>query len=379
MTLTSGSCDARFEVVRGAFERNFAELGEVGAALSVRVGGREVVDLWGGSADPKKSRVWERDTLVQIFSSTKGATSTLMHHLAQRGRLSIDKPIANVWPEFAAAGKGDITPRMVLTHQAGLSAIDEQLPVEAAYDAARMSEALAAQRPHWEPGSAHGYSPFTFGWILGECVRRTAGVSLGRVFAEELAGPLELAFFIGLPESYEPRVAKIVPAPPPKEITPMLAAMMDPTSLTARSFLNPMTFFAPGQTNSRAMRAAEIPAANGVADARSVARLYGELLNPAGRLGAERLAEIEAVASDGDDRVLLHHTRFSAGFMKPMHGFRMGGGARAFGHCGAGGSFGMADPDADLAIGYVMNQMGTGTLLNDRGQGLIDAVYDALG
>lgn len=382
MTRPTGRCDDAFSRVRDAFEENFASRGEVGAAVSVRVDGVEVVDLFGGLADSKTGRAWTPDTVVMMFSATKGATSALLHLLASRGALSLDEPIAKVWPAFGQAGKEGVTTRMVLSHRAGLPAIDEPLPVEAAYDQPRMADALARQAPHWLPGTAHGYHPFTFGWLLAEVVRRACGATLGTSFAREIAGPLELSCWIGLPEEEEPRVARLLPPKLPITETPMVRAMFDRATLTARSFLNPMTFYARGEVNSRAMRAAEIPSVNGVSDARSLARLYEGMLSGA-LFSRETLEQATAPVSEGVDRVLLHDTRFSAGFMRSMRGdgvasFVLGPTDAGFGHVGAGGSFGLADPAARVAIGYVMNQMGEGTLLNERGQALIDAVYASL-
>lgn len=386
--MIEGKVDDAFAPVRRALEQSFAERGEVGAAVAVFLDGKPVVDIWGGLANPRAGTAWTRETAVLAFSSTKGATSLAAHILAARGNLDLDLPVARVWPELAGAGKEAITLRHALSHRAGLPAIDEPLPVEAAYDWARMTAALEGQAPHWEPGTAHGYHPFTFGWIVGEVVRRVSGRSIGTFIRDEIAGPLALELWVGLPEEHEPRVARILPPPPPDRMTPFLGAILTPTTLTARSFLNPMTFFAPGCVNSRAMRAAEIPAANGVATARGLAALYAGIIE-GGRGGRpeivprETVREMGAVVSEGDDLVLLQPTRFSAGYMKTMETTEgtawFGPSPEAFGHSGAGGSFGMADPVARVAIGYVMNQMGSGALLNERGQAIVDAVYESLG
>jgi CubicO group peptidase (beta-lactamase class C family) len=386
--MIEGKIDAAFAPVRRELERSFAERGEVGAAVAVFVDGKLVVDAWGGLANRRDGVPWSRDTAALVFSSTKAATSLAAHVLAARGRLDLDAPIARVWPELGAAGKEAITLRQALAHRAGLPAIDEALPIEAAYDWERMTAAIARQVPHWEPGTAHGYHPFTFGWIVGEVVRRVAGRSLGAFVREEIAGPPGLELWIGLPEEHEPRVARLLPPPPPARMTAFLGALLTPDTLTARSFLNPMTFFAPGEANSRAMRAAEIPAANGVATARALAALYAAIVE-GGRHGRPEVVprevalEMGEVVSEGDDLVLLQPTRFSAGFMKTMERAEgaawFGPSASALGHSGAGGSFGMADPDARVAIGYVMNQMGSGALLNERGQAIVEAVFESLG
>ena len=380
-----GHCDPRFARVRDAFARNFAERGEIGASFCAIVGGRPVVDLWGGFADPAAGRPWAADTLVMVHSSTKGAAALCAHVLASRGALDVDFPVARYWPEFAAAGKERIPVRMLLSHRAGLAAIDRSLRPRDGLDWNTMVGALAEQAPNWEPGTAHGYHAVTFGWLVGEVVRRISGRSLGRFFRDEIAGPLGLDFWIGLPAELDSRVARITPPPAADPSDPFGAALLDKDSLTRRAFMNPSTlFFAGGAEFARQLRAAEIPAANGMANARGLAGMYAPLAEGGGRLvDAETLARMSAVESDGPDRILIHATRFAQGFMKsidggPLHRAWLGPNQAAFGHVGAGGSLGMADPIAGVAIGYAMNRMGPGLLLNERGQSLVDAVYDCL-
>ena len=384
-----GNCDSRFRAVRDAFCENFASRGELGAAVTVTVDGKTVVDLWGGVADRVSGRAWTGDTMVVVFSCTKAATALCAHMLVARGCLDLDAPVAHYWPEFAAAGKGAIPVRMLLNHQSGLAAVDEPLPGAAIYDWDTMALALAAQAPHWEPGAAHGYHAATFGWLVGDVVRRISGRSLGTFFREEVAGPLGLDFWIGLPAALEARVAPIRMAPLTGETTPIMRAMADRSTLTSKAFMNPPGLLTSRQVNARALHAAEVPAANGIASARGLAGMYTPLAC-GGRIGAVELVDrdtlqaMTTVESEGDDRVLLIPTRFASGFMKSIDNSRQGDSAvlgpnpAAFGHAGAGGSIGMADPTARVAIGYVMNQMGAGVLLNARGQGLIDAVYASL-
>ena len=384
-----GHCDSRFTLVREAFRENFASRGELGAAVTVTVDGKAVVDLWGGVADRVSGRPWSRDTMVIVFSCTKAATALCAHMLVARGDLDLDAPVARYWPEFAAAGKHAIPVRMLLNHQSGLAAIDEPLPGAAIYNWDTMTAALAAQAPHWEPGSAHGYHAATFGWLVGEVVRRISGRSLGTFFREEVAGPLGLDFWIGLPEALEMRVAPVRMAPLTGETTPITRAMANRGTLTSKAFMNPPGLLTARQVNARALHAAEVPAANGIATARGLAGMYTALAC-GGRIGAVELVDrdtlqaMATVESEGDDRVLLIPTRFASGFMKSIDNGRQGDSAvlgpnpAAFGHAGAGGSIGMADPTARVAIGYVMNQLGAGVLLNARGQGLIDAVYASL-
>jgi CubicO group peptidase (beta-lactamase class C family) len=380
-----GRTDPRFARVRDAFARNFAARGELGASLCVIVQGRTAVDLWGGFADAARERPWREDTIVMVHSSTKGAAALCAHVLAARGELDIDAPVARYWPEFAAAGKERIPVRMLLNHRAGLAAIDRSLRPREGLDWATMVGALAEQRPNWEPGSAHGYHAVTFGWLIGEVVRRISGKSLGSFFQAEIAGPLGIDFWIGLPDAEEPRVARIVPPPPTDPNDAFGAALLDKDSLTRRAFMNPSTlFFAGGAEFARALRAAEIPAANGMTNGRGLAGLYAPLAARDGRLvDTATLARMGAIESAGPDRILIHPTRFASGFMKsvdagPHHCARLGPNDAAFGHVGAGGSLGMADPEAGIAFGYAMNQMGPGLLLNERGQSLVDAVYDCL-
>jgi len=212
-----GTTDPRFAGVREVFRQNFADHGELGAAVTVRVDGHTVVDLWGGYTDKRTRAPWTPDTLTMIFSSTKGATALCAHVLAGRGALDLDAPVCRYWPELAAAGKDRITVRMLLNHQAGLPAIERALPPDAIYDPGALTAALAEQAPSWEPGTEHGYHAMTFGWLVGEVVRRVSGRTVGRFFHEEIAGPLGLDFWIGLPEDQEARVAAVRMPPPQRK------------------------------------------------------------------------------------------------------------------------------------------------------------------
>ncbi len=384
----SGTVDSRFEPVRAAFRENFASRGELGAGLAVSVDGRTVVDLWGGLADKASRRPWTAETMAIIFSCTKAATALCAHMLVARGRLDLDAPVARYWPEFARAGKERIPVRMLLNHQAALPAIDEPLPAAAILDWARMTAALAAQAPHWEPGTAHGYHAMTFGWLVGEVVRRVSALSVGTFFREQVAGPLGLDFWIGLPAALEPRVATERMPPLQTETTPLMRAILDRSSTVSKAFTNPPGLLTARQVNARVLHAAEIPAANGVATARGLAGMYAPLacggrLRGVELLDREVLTAASTLESEGEDRILLLPTRFASGFMKtidnrPGDSLILGPNPEAFGHGGAGGSIGMADPVARVALGYVMNQMGEGVLLNPRGQALIDAVYECL-
>ncbi len=382
----SGFCDARFARVRDTFRENFASRGELGAAVHVMVGGKSVVHLWGGVADPRTGAAWREDTLVLIFSSTKGATAACAHLLHTRGLLDFDAPVARYWPEFAQAGKDSIPVSYLLTHRAGLAAVDQPLPPEALFDWERMTAALAQQPPLWPPGEGHGYHAITFGFLVGEVIRRLVGRTVGQFFREEIAGPRNLDFWIGLPAEHEHRVARIRMPPLRNRPTPFFRALLQRGSLTWKAFMNPPSITSGSAANTRAMHAAELPASNGMTNARGLAGLYAALLgNGTDSLLSQTTRPLaEDVAVDGLDRVLLTRTRFSYGFMKTVaddpHDFvRFGPNEAAFGHVGAGGSFGMADPIAGVAMGYVMNQLGPGIFLNERGQSLIDSVYECLG
>jgi CubicO group peptidase (beta-lactamase class C family) len=382
-----GSCDAAFAGVQRVFEEGFRSRNEVGAAVAVVVDGRCVVELWGGFADQARTQAWQRDTLVNVYSTTKGMTALCAHRLIDAGKLDLDAPVARYWPEFAAAGKGEIPVRWLLSHRAGLAAVRDPLPGEALYDWDAMCGALAAQTPWWKPGELHGYHAVTFGWLVGELVRRIDGRSLGRYFREEIAAPLGADFHIGLPDAQHGRVAEMgaIPLPEPGAEGMSLAALVagDPESLAARAFLNPPSM-ALGPNHAE-WRRAEIPGANGHATARGIARIYGVLARGGeqdgvqllSRAGIERCREEQ---SRGLDHVLQISTRVGLGFMlsqdAPLAAF--GPNAGTFGHPGAGGSVGFADPTTRVGFGYVMNRMGPHILLDPRADALIDAVYEAI-
>jgi CubicO group peptidase (beta-lactamase class C family) len=382
-----GSCDTRFDPVRQAFARNFEELGDVGAAVAVHVGGRPVVDLWAGLADVKTKRPWEDDTLALVFSTTKGWTAVCALLLWERGELDIDAPVADVWPEFAAAGKQGVTTRQLLSHQAGLPAFDDPISVEDCHDFDRVTSQLASQAPRWEPGTAHGYHAITYGWLVGEVVRRVSGRSVGRFFAEEVAGPLGLDTFIGLPPEHHSRVATLLPMAldrlPPgfqldEQTQALVATILDSTSLTFQVFTNPPVLAGVDDFNSPEMHQAEWPAANGVTSARSLSKLYGELACDR-LLSAATLDAAETPQVDGPDRVLVLRTRFGLGFALPSDIVRYAPTGTGFGHDGAGGSVGFADRRARVGFGYVMNQMSASLGTDDRVRNLTNAVYTAHG
>ncbi|MCW5747745.1 MAG: beta-lactamase family protein [Alphaproteobacteria bacterium] len=390
-----------FEAVADQFLENFRSRGELGASLCLTVGGKARLDLWGGIADAKTGQVWNRDTVSIVYSCTKGATALCAHVLASRGQLDIDAPVAEIWPAFAQNGKARVTGRMMLDHSSAVPALREPVKPDGPYDWPYMTERLAAEEPFWEPGTRNGYHGMTFGWTVGELVRRVSGKSLGTFFQDEIAGPLGLDFWIGLPEAIEPRVAPLVPYvfTASEAKTPFMTALArEPKSIASLFYFNNGRWRV-GGNHTREDRAAEIGAANGVTNARGLAGMYAPLAN-GGRLGGVTLVDSTTLArmaevsmATHDDAALRIPTRFALGFMKSMDNrkrsiaARLWGedcdsvilGAPAFGHVGAGGSLGFADPACGLSFGYTMNRMGPGLLLNDRGQALVDATYRALG
>jgi len=382
-----GVCDPRFRGVKEAFGQNFADHGEVGAAVAVMVGGRTVVDLWAGHADAALSRPWRQNTIVNVFSTTKGMTAICAHRLADEGLLDIDAPVAKYWPEFAQAGKSEIPVRYLLSHRAGLPGVRKMLPTGAAYDWETMTSALAAEEPWWKPGTKHGYHALTYGYLVGEVVRRISGESVGTYFRNEIAEPLGLDCHIGLAPEYDARTAEMLPMPPPEGgDNPIAKALSDPESMTFKAFASPPDLMLPGTVNTRAWRAAEIPAANGHTDARSLARLYGALaqggeLDGYGVLSLEQIDRARVEQSYGEDAVLFGlPSRFGLGFMLDLPEHRIVPRGEIFGHPGAGGSIGFADPEAGVGFGYVMNKMivPPDYFVDPRWRGLIDATYAAL-
>lgn len=288
MTTIYGEVASGFEPVRAAFMENFTRHGDLGAAVCVYRNGWPVVDLWGGVADAETGGPWTRDTLQLVYSATKGATATMAHMLVQRGALDLDAPVAKYWPEFAANGKADIPVRWLLSHQAGLVALDQPVPLKEALAWHPMAAALAAQRPLWTPGTAHGYHGRTWGWLVGEVIRRVSGRSPGRFFADEIAAPLGLDFFIGLPASERNRVSRMVYQRPnvdlttlptesvPEELREQVAAWRDPNSFSNRAYA--VTDPPEIDFDSPEVQAAELPASNGIGTARALARMYAALI-----------------------------------------------------------------------------------------------------
>jgi CubicO group peptidase (beta-lactamase class C family) len=379
-----GHCDARFAAVRRAFEENFRERGELGAAVAVTVGGRTVVDLWGGWADTARTRPWEQDTLVNVWSTTKGPVALCAHILADRGLVDLDAPVAVYWPEFAAAGKEKVLVRHLLSHRAGLAGLREPHSVEQLCDWELTTQRLAATQPWWEPGTRSGYHALTYGHLVGEVVRRVSGLMPGAFLEREVTGPLGIDFRLGLPEKDYGRVAEL--HQPPVEASSEQAAVfarLGPAAIAALT--NPPVSAAAAGTPG--WRAAEIPAANGHGTARAVAELYGVFAGR-GSFGGRRVLSPEAAErvreGQGGCRDLVVGAGFEgeteAGLGLWLSGANgsYGPNPRAFGHDGFGGSCGLADPEAEVSLGYVMNRMGPHIADDPRKTALVDALYSAL-
>jgi CubicO group peptidase (beta-lactamase class C family) len=369
-----GSHNPRFAGVLDAFAENFRLHDELGAALTVLVDGVPVVDIWGGWADADRTRPWERDTLVDVFSVGKAMAALCVLVLADRGQVDLEAPVARYWPEFAQAGKAGVTLRVLLAHRAGLPAVRRELPRSAIYDWGAMTAALAAEEPWWEPDSTHGYHVNTLGFLAGEIVRRASGRPIGAFFRHEVAEPLGADFHFGVGAREDARIAEYVFGP---EASDAPAAVLTPGRefLLGRVYLNPPELSGIGTVNTREWRGAEIPSANGHATALGVAKVYSGIIN--GLLSTEMLARATSEASAGADFVLDRPSRFGLGFQLTQAERPLGPNPRSFGHFGAGGSLGFADPDAGLAFGYVINHSGP-RWQNPRNRALIDAVYACL-
>jgi len=382
-----GTVTPGFEAVRDVFVRNFEQRGERGAAVTLYHHGRKVVDLWAGTRDVDGTEPWAVDTVQIVRSAGKGIAAAVPLLLHQRGQVDLDAPVGTYWPEFKANGKERVLVRHLLAHRAGLAALDTVLTPQEAADGVSGPQAVAAQRPQWDPGTDHGYHAQTYSWLVGELVRRVTGRTIGRWVAEEIARPLGLDFWFGLPADEAHRIGRIGPVePPPAEgggalrVRPkrsVVEAYNDPNSLTRRAFgaIDPFP-----DENAPAYRAAELPASNGAATARGLARCYAAMI---GEVDGHRLFAPATLTlarteeSAGPDRVLVVNTRFGLGYM--LHGPAaplLGPGS--FGHPGRGGSLGFADPETGIAFGYVTNGLQKGVTADPRAQALVRAVRSAL-
>jgi CubicO group peptidase (beta-lactamase class C family) len=373
----SGTVSPGWDGVRDAFAANFDHAGEVGAAVAVYRDGRPVVDLWAGEADATEGRPWRDDTIVGIFSGTKGLTAIAANLCVERGLLDVDAPVARWWPEFAAAGKEAVPVRWLLSHQVGLPYVEGTFTLAEVFAWEPMVTALAAQAPVWEPGTQHGYHMRTYGWLVGEVIRRASGAPTpGTFFRTEIAEPLGLSTWIGLPAPEHRRCARLIP---PATALGDLVAGMEIDPLAAQVFTSPSDLFRYDEMWNRAdLRSAEMPSSNGISDARSMARVYAACIGEVdGRrlLGEETIRRATEVQARGPDRIIGLESSYALGFTTPPM-LPPACGPRAFGHGGAGGSMAFADPDAGLAFGYVMNRMRL-DLEDRRAADLAAAAYEA--
>lgn len=373
----AGTCDARFAAVEEAFRENAAHRGELGAGVALLVGGRPVVELWCGWADADRTRAWQRDTVVNVFSVGKAMTALCVLLLASRGSLDLEEPVSRCWPEFAAEGKEAISVREVLSHQSGLAAIRRELPEGSLYDWGRVTRALAEQQPWWTPGSAHGYHVHTFGYLAGEIVRRVAGERIGTFLRREIAEELGVELGYGLAPGDRHRRAEYVFDFEQVSRGGQRAAF--DTQLRERAYLNPPGATGIDTVNTSAWQDAELPSANLHAGATAIARVYDALISDTQPLiDPGVLAQATTEAAAGEDLVLGRPSRFGLGFQLTQPERPLGPNPQSFGHFGTGGSLGFADPDAGVAFAYVMNR-GGGQWQDPRNRALIEAVYGALG
>lgn len=376
--MIEGTTAPGLETVREAFAANFArtdDYQDLGAALCVYRRGERIIDLWAGYADAARARPWQADTLVNVWSTTKLAAAVAVARCVDQGLIAYDQPVAEVWPQFGQGGKGRVTIAEVMSHQAGLPGFAEPTTLDDLYDWDLACARLAAQTPIFAPGSANSYHAATYGFLAGEIVRRASGKTLGVLFRDEIAGPLDADFHIGLPVSQERRVAELLA---PKSAPDMSGRDLPISAQMALA--NPEQD--PGRPNTRAWRAAELPALNGQASAPGVARLCAALANGGALdgvriLSQETLGAMSAVVADRADLMLGFNPQWGMGVAHNLIGV-YGSNPKTIGHSGWGGSFGSADPDSGVAIGYVLNQMGSELVGDPRGKGLADAIYAAL-
>lgn len=367
-----GTVDPRFTAVRDAFAQNFTNGSENGAAFCMTLEGKPVVDIWGGYVDEAQTRPWQQDTIVNVYSTTKTMTALTALYLADKGALKFEDPVARYWPEFAAAGKADVTVAHLMSHSAGLSGWKEPLVREDLYDWEKATSLLAAQEPYWTPGSAPGYHAMTQGYLVGEVIRRVAGETVGTVFRKEIAGPLGADFHIGLPATEDHRVADLTPPPASGTLGQGTA---DPliANMASNPPINPL------DTRTRAWRAAEIPAAGGTGNARSVALVHTILANGGfaggkqimSEAGCRRALELQI---EGNDKILGIPVRYGLGFGLP-------GGMANFPNPntifwgGYGGSLAVIDMDQHATYAYAMNKMAPTTTGDTRAFGMLMAAW----
>lgn len=377
-----GFCAPGYESLYDTFAGNFRDCGDTGAAFAVRQHGELIVSLWAGSADRESRESYTGDTLANVFSSSKGVLALLALQQVAAGVLDLDRPVADYWPEFAAAGKEAVTPRQLLCHRAGLIAFREKVADGLIYDWTAACAQVAATEPWWTPGSRQGYAPFLFGWSLGGLLERAAGQSLPELYRRGLGKPLDLDGGFGALDHKSTRIADVGPLKKPlpelRENAIGRAIKEDRGGPVAMAFTNPVSLMT--GTNSREWRSAVIPAANGHFSARDLATIYGDLALEAPEcLTAELVREAGREQSCGRDFTLQAEVSFGAGFIRSGSATDLRfGGPRGFGHPGAGGSVGFADPERELGCGYVTTRLGQSLFMDRRSANLVEQLYGLL-
>ncbi|MCK5893438.1 MAG: beta-lactamase family protein [Endozoicomonadaceae bacterium] len=379
-----GYHELKFEPVREAFGRLFTEGNELGAALAVTIAGESVLDLWGGFMDKERTEPWHHDTLVNVFSCSKGIATLCMLRLVQDGRLSLDASVVEYWPEFGQNGKENITLRHILTHRSGLSAFHPTIPDDDLFDWTAMVNHIEQESSWWQPGSCHGYAPITFGWLLGELFRRVTGMTMGAWLQREIMGPLDASFYFGIPDEDHGLIARMTKGGPvrgDRAAQRLYEEMTDnPMGVTARAFSNPVTL--QSSTNRSEWRRMELPSVNGHGTASALAKVYGILSVGGGQLlDASLLQEATQEQVCGPDAVLKCSTRFGLGFMLGQPGHHLAGfgsSRHTFGHAGAGGSLTFADPKRQIGFAFVTNSMGPYVLVDPRAEQLVGELYRSI-
>lgn len=391
MADVDGICEDGYGPVADAFRANFEERDELGAACSIMRDGEVVVDLWGGHRDRKRSKPWQRDTLVTCFSTTKGMSAAAMAVAHSRGLFELDQPVSAYWPEFGQAGKENVTVSQLLRHEAGLAVIDKKLRMADVGDFEKLGAILAAQKPGWSPGTGRGYHAMTLGWYESQLLSRVdpEGRTIGKFFADEVADQLDVEFYIGLPEDLDQqeRIAQFYGGGKFSQLfhlrdipAPVLKALMNPFSPTAKAFMNPRALTKMADINKRELLYVELPSVNGTGTARAVAAVYGDLATGGESLGvgAATCQAIEAPVEPQLDHIFRIESAFNFGFMKQFPLLPFGSSPRAYGHTGLGGSFGYADPDTGIGYAYLMNQGGFHVPIDPRDSALRAALEKCL-
>ena len=370
------------EKLTALFAENLTQFGELGASLSIWKDGEEVLSLANGWCDRQQTKPWTVETPVLVWSATKGPAAACVLHAMQEHGLNLETRVAEFWPEFAAAGKQNVTLGQALSHQAGVPVLDSVADV---FDHPAVASAIAAQSPHWMPGEGHGYGPRVFGFLLDEFVRRITGQTLGSYWRSVFAEPLGLDFWMGIPDEMQGKVASVFPAKSAPPSDRFYTAFATPGSFTIRAFGSPKGLHGVATLNTREARAASFPGFGGIGTAHALGKFYSMLATGgAGFFEPWTMDWMSTTLAQGDDRVLLMDTAFSAGFMRDPVGRdgakerrHFGPSHRAFGHPGAGGSMAFADPENGISFAYVMNQMEPGVLPGPKSLRLVDAVYEA--